>query len=96
MARWYNKVEDAACHSFNVIAATFHGHYDESLNFYNNLASNALVNVSMPRLRGCLTSFGSLFSDNSNCKNKAFMLSFSTKAFVISKIFSKFGLQLNN
>lgn len=43
MARWYNKVEDAACHSFNVIAATFNEHYDESLNFYNNRASNALA-----------------------------------------------------
>ena len=43
MARWYNKVEDATCHSFNVIAATFNEHYDESLNFYNNRASNALA-----------------------------------------------------
>lgn len=43
MARWYNKVEDAACHSFNVIAATFYEHYDEILNFYNNRASNALA-----------------------------------------------------
>ena len=29
-------------------------------------------------------------------KNKAFMLNFSAKAFVMSKIFSKFGLQVNN
>lgn len=29
-------------------------------------------------------------------KNKAFMLKFSAKAFVMSKIFSKFGLQSND
>ena len=29
MARWYNKVEEAGFHSFNVIAATFYEHYDE-------------------------------------------------------------------
>lgn len=34
MARWYNKVEEAGLHSFNVIAATFYEHYDEILNFY--------------------------------------------------------------
>lgn len=43
MARWYNKVEEAGLHSFNVIAATFHEHYDEILNFYNNRASNAMA-----------------------------------------------------
>ena len=43
MARWYNKVEEAGFHSFNVIAATFHEHYDEILNFYNNRSSNALA-----------------------------------------------------
>ena len=43
MARWYNKVEEAGLHSFNVIAATFHEHYDEILNFYNNRSSNALA-----------------------------------------------------
>ena len=43
MARWYNKVEEAGFHSFNVIAATFYEHYDEILNFYNNRASNALA-----------------------------------------------------
>lgn len=42
MARWYNKVEEAGFHSFNVIAATFYEHYDEILNFYNNRASNAI------------------------------------------------------
>ena len=30
MARWYNKVEEAGFHSFNVIAATFYEHYDDS------------------------------------------------------------------
>jgi transposase len=43
MARWYNKVEKAGLHSFNVIAATFYEHYDEILNFYNNRSSNALA-----------------------------------------------------
>lgn len=43
MARWYDKVEKAGLHSFNVIAATFYEHYDEILNFYNNRSSNALA-----------------------------------------------------
>lgn len=43
MARWYNKVEEARFHSFNVIAATFYEHYDEILNFYNKRSSNALA-----------------------------------------------------
>ena len=43
MAQWYDKVEKAGFHSFNVIAATFYEHYDEILNFYNNRSSNALA-----------------------------------------------------
>ncbi len=43
LARWYNKVGEAGFHSINVIAATFHGHYDEILNFYSNRASNAMA-----------------------------------------------------
>lgn len=43
MARWYNKVEEAGLHSFNIIAATFYEHYDEILNFYNNRSSNAMA-----------------------------------------------------
>ena len=43
MARWYNKVEEAGFHSFNVIATTFHEHYDEILNFYNHRSSNAMA-----------------------------------------------------
>lgn len=43
MARWYNKVEEAGFHSFNVIAATFYEHYDDILNFYNNRSSNAVA-----------------------------------------------------
>lgn len=43
MARWYNKVEEARFHSFNVIATTFYEHYDEILNFYNNRSSNAMA-----------------------------------------------------
>lgn len=41
MARWYDKVEKAGMKHFHVIAETFHQHYDEILNFYNNRASNA-------------------------------------------------------
>lgn len=43
MARWYNKVEEAGFHSFNVIAATFYEHYDEIRNFYNSRSSNAMA-----------------------------------------------------
>lgn len=43
MAKWYNKVEEASFHSFNVIAATFYEHYDDILNFYNNRSSNAMA-----------------------------------------------------
>lgn len=43
MARWYNKVEEAGLHSFNVIATTFYEHYNEILNFYNNRSSNAMA-----------------------------------------------------
>ena len=41
MARWYNKVDNSGLKQFNVIATTFHEHYDEILNFYNNRSSNA-------------------------------------------------------
>lgn len=41
MAKWYNKVEEAGFHSFNVIAATFYEHYDDILNFYKKRSSNA-------------------------------------------------------
>lgn len=41
MARWYDKVEKAGFHSFNVIAATFYEHYEDILNFYINRSSNA-------------------------------------------------------
>lgn len=41
MAKWYDKVEKAGFHSFNVIAATFYEHYEEILNFYNNRSTNA-------------------------------------------------------
>lgn len=43
VARWYNKVEEAGPHSFNVTAATFYEHYDEILNFYNYRSSNAMA-----------------------------------------------------
>lgn len=62
MARWYNKVEEADFHSFNVIAATFYEHYDEILNFYNNRSSNAMaesfnakIKLFRVNLRGVVT-----------------------------------------
>lgn len=57
MAKWYNKVEEAGFKSFNVIAATFHEHYDEILNFYNNRSSNAMAesfNAKIKLFRACL------------------------------------------
>ena len=42
-AKWYNRIEEAGFHSFNVIAATFYEHYDDILNFYNNRVSNAMA-----------------------------------------------------
>ena len=57
MARWYNKVEQAGFHSFNVIAATFHEHYNDILNFYVNRASNAAAesfNAKIKAFRGSL------------------------------------------
>lgn len=51
MARWYNKVEEAGMHSFNVIAATFYEHYDEILNFYNNRSSNALAEAFNAKIK---------------------------------------------
>lgn len=41
--RWYDKVEEAGVHSFNAIAATFHEHHDEILNFYNCRSSNEVA-----------------------------------------------------
>lgn len=57
MARWYNKVEEAGFHSFNVIAATFYEHYEDILNFYNNRSSNAAAesfNAKIKRFRASL------------------------------------------
>ena len=51
MARWYNRVEEAGLHSFNVIAATFHEHYDKILNLYNNRSSNALVEAFNAKIK---------------------------------------------
>lgn len=56
MARWYNKVEEAGLHSFNIIAATFYEHYEEILNFYNNRSSNAMAesfNAKIKLFRAC-------------------------------------------
>jgi hypothetical protein len=41
MARWYNKAEEAGSHCFNVIAATFYEHSEETVNFYTNRSTNA-------------------------------------------------------
>ena len=57
MAKWYNKVEEAGFHSFNVIAATFYEHYDDILNFYNNRTSNAAAesfNAKIKQFRAAL------------------------------------------
>lgn len=57
MARWYDKVEKAGFHSFNVIAATFYEHYNDILNFYNNRSSNAAAesfNAKVKQFRGAL------------------------------------------
>jgi len=57
MARWYKKVEEAGFHSFNVIAATFHEHYNDILNFYNNRSSNAAAesfNAKIKQFRAAL------------------------------------------
>jgi len=57
MARWYKKVEEAGFHSFNVIAATFHEHYNDILNFYNNRSSNAVAesfNAKIKQFRAAL------------------------------------------
>jgi transposase len=39
--RAYNKVEEAGFHSFNVIAATFYEHSEETVNFHINRSTNA-------------------------------------------------------
>ena len=57
MAKWYNKVEEAGFHAFNVIAATFYEHYDDILNFYNKRSSNAAAeyfNAKIKQLRTTL------------------------------------------
>lgn len=41
LAKWYNKVADSGFKSFNVIASTLYGHYDEVLNFFVNRSTNA-------------------------------------------------------
>ena len=43
LARWYDAVEKFGFKSFNVIAATSFEHYDEVLNFFVNMATNAFA-----------------------------------------------------
>ena len=52
MAKWYNQVEEAGFHSFNVIAATFYEHYEDILNFYNNRSSNAAAESFNSKIKG--------------------------------------------
>lgn len=52
LARWYNQVEEAGFHSFNVIAATFYEHYEDILNFYNNRSSNASAESFNSKIKG--------------------------------------------
>jgi len=56
MARWYNKVEEAGFHSFNVIAATFYEHYNDILNFYNKRSSNAAAESFNAKIKAFRTS----------------------------------------
>ena len=52
MAKWYNQVEEAGFHSFNVIAATFYEHYEDILNFYNKRSSNAAAESFNSKIKG--------------------------------------------
>ena len=52
MAKWYNQVEEAGFHSFNVIASTFYENYDDILNFYNNRSSNAAAESFNSKIKG--------------------------------------------
>ena len=57
LARWYNRVGESGFKSFNTIAATFHEHSDEILNFYNNRSTNASaesINSKIKAFRGKL------------------------------------------
>ena len=41
MAKWFNDVTDSGFKSFNTISATFHAHYPEILNYFENRSTNA-------------------------------------------------------
>lgn len=41
LARWYERVAESGFKSFNTIAATFHEHSEEILNFFDNRSTNA-------------------------------------------------------
>ncbi len=41
LASWYNRVAESGFKAFNAIAATFHEHSDEIINFFNNRSTNA-------------------------------------------------------
>lgn len=64
MAKWYNKVEEAGFHSFNVIAATFYEHYDDILNFYVNRASNAAAESFNAKIKAFRASLRGIVDEN--------------------------------
>ncbi len=81
MAKWYNKVEEARFHSFNVIAATFYEHYEDILNFYNNRSSNAAAESFNAKIK--------LFRANiRGVADKKFFLFRITKLYALSPPFS--------
>ena len=41
LAHWYNRVAESGFKSFNTIAATFHEHSDEIINYFDNRSTNA-------------------------------------------------------
>ena len=63
MAKWYNKVEEAGFHSFNVIAATFYEHHDDMLNFYNNRSSNASAESFNAKIKNFRASLRGIVDD---------------------------------
>ena len=55
LAKWYNKAEKAAFHSFKSIAGTIYSHYDEILNFFKNRSTNAFAESFNAKLKAFRT-----------------------------------------
>jgi hypothetical protein len=53
LARWYDRTDEAGCHSFHIIAATFYHHSNGILNFYTNrsAASAESFNAKIKRFK---------------------------------------------